>query len=387
MSTEKKEHYFEKIQKLLQEKIGLLASSLSSQNWNSCIDKRMIETGKKDYTEYYAFLLSSVMELQELIDLIVIPETWFYREDRAFKFLAEYVKKYGDQYRMGTPLRILSLGCSTGEEPYSIVMCLLEAGMPLGSFRIEGVDVSKNSLNKAQKGLYGLNSFRTIKTKLRNKYFSAIDQKFQLSDQVRFTVKFKKGNVVNFPTGFSKNLYDVIFCRNLLIYLLPQLQENLLKRLERNLSPNGVLILGEAEYGKINQVDFDTLSLRGTTAYCKKAEESETQKEIPEALIEQPKKQSSIEMIRLFADRGDFAAAKKEIEAYKDECKEDPELHFLQGVIHHASGEQDLALKYFQKTICLEPNHVEALTYLSLLTDGAVAERYRMRATQVKEGS
>jgi len=267
------EKLYAKIQTLLEEKMGLQADSLSSQNWASCLDERLKKTGKKNESEYYAHLLSSLTELEELIDLIVIPETWFYREERALKFLSEYVKRFGEQYRRGRPLKILSLGCSTGEEPYSIVMCLLEAGMPLGSFRVEGVDVSRKLLDFAQKGVYGPNSFRTLKKKLRGKYFTEADKKFQLNDQVRFTVKFKKGNVMNFPSGFAKNLYDVIFCRNLLIYLVPSLQNNLLKRLERVLVPGGVLILGESEYGKINQLNFETTSFQGITAYCKKKEE------------------------------------------------------------------------------------------------------------------
>jgi len=387
MSEDSKKHCIEKIQKLLEEKMGLLACSLSSQNWDTCLEKRMKETGKSSYTEYYTFLLSSLTELQNLINLIVIPETWFYREERAFKFLTEYAKKFGDRYRRGTPLRVLSLGCSTGEEPYSIVMCLLEAGMPLGSFQVEGVDVCRNLLNIAQKGIYGSNSFRTIRAKIRRKYFSEHDHKFQISDQVRFTVKFKKGNVVNFPSGFSKDLYDVIFCRNLLIYLSSELQENLLRRLERVLVPGGFLILGEAEYNKISQLNFETFSLNGMSAYCKQSEKKESSQEIQEPPEKLPRKELSIERIRNFADRGDFTAAKKEIEKYRDDFEDDSELHYLNGVIHHASGEKGLALKYFQKAIYLEPGHVEALTYLSLLTDGAMSERYRTRANQLKEES
>jgi len=385
MNKKNQDYYFGKIQKLLEEKIGLLADSLSFQNWCTCIDKRLAKTGKKNYPDYYALLMSSVTELQELIDLITIPETWFYREDRAFKFLTEHAKKYGGQYRMGLPLKVLSLGCSTGEEPYSIVMCLLEAGMPLGSFRVEGVDVSRECLSIAQKGLYGSSSFRSLKLKIRKEYFFEQGDKYQLSDQVRFSVRFKKDNVLNFPSGFSKEVYDVIFCRNLLIYLSPLLQENLLKRLERNLVSGGILILGESEYGKINQLDFDATSLNGATAYCKRNKESEQPVDYQELYTKESNKESSIDLIRQFADRGDFVAAKREIDSYHEMFTDDPEFHFLNGLIHHATNEQDLAVKFLQKAVYLEPNHVEALTYLSLLTRGALSERYRVRANQVKK--
>lgn len=383
MKEEKIRHYFQKIQKLLEEKIGLLATSLSLQNWDTCLQTRMAETGKLDYGEYYAFLLSSLTELQELIELIVIPETWFFREERAFKFLTEYAKRYGDKYRHGTPLRVLSLGCSTGEEPYSIVMCLLEAEMPLGSFRVEGADLSKNSLMIAQRGLYGSNSFRTMKPKVQSKYFSEANGKFELSDRVRFSVKFRKGNVVNFPTGFSQNQYDVIFCRNLLIYLSVTLQEGLLRRLERVLVPGGVLILGEAEYGKINRLNFETISLGGIAAFCKKRDEISPKAEEKQPTIDRTKKHPALARLRELADQGNFASAKREINIYGHELQEDPEFQYLQGVIHHATGEHDLALKYFQKTVSLEPSHREALTYLSLMTEGALADRYRERINQL----
>jgi len=383
MKEDRTQHYFQKIQKLLEEKIGLLATSLSLQNWDTCLQMRMAATGKENYGEYYAFLLSSLTELQELIELIVIPETWFFREERAFKFLAEYAKRFGEKYRHGTPLRILSLGCSTGEEPYSIVMCLLEAEMPLGSFRVEGADVSKGALMVAQRGLYGPNSFRTLKAKLKEKYFTEVDGKYELSDQVRFSVKFKKGNVVNFPSGFSQNQYDIIFCRNLLIYLSVALQEGLLRRLERVLAPRGVLILGEAEYGKINRLNFETMSLGGVSAYCKKGEDSQTLSDFKSQPLEPPAKHPAVARLRELADQGNIASAKREIKIYGHELQEDPEFQFLQGVIHHASGENDLALKYFQKAVSLEPKHKEALTYLSLMTEGALAERYRERINQL----
>jgi len=386
MKEDKIQLYFQKIQKLLEEKIGLLATSLSLQNWDTCLQKRMAETGKENYGEYYAYLLSSLTELQELIELIVIPETWFFREERAFKFLAEYAKQYGNNFRHGTPLRVLSLGCSTGEEPYSIVMCLLEAEMPLGSFRVEGADVSKNALLIAQRGLYGPNSFRTIKPTLKDKYFTKVDGKYELSDQVRFSVKFRKGNVVNFPSGFSEHQYDIIFCRNLLIYLSVSLQEELLRRLERVLVPKGVLILGEAEYGKINRLNFETISLGGVSAFCKKGADLKPSSEIKKQILKPHEKHPAIARLRELADQGNIGSAKREIEIYGHELQDDAEFQFLQGVIYHASGEHDLALKYFQKTVSLQPKHREALTYLSLMTKGTLAERYLERINQLPRG-
>lgn len=276
MTKDAEANYFQKIQRFMEDRIGLHPDSLSQQNWESCLQNRMQACRVESYGEYFSCLLHSVTEIQELTDLIVIPETWFFREERAFKFLTEYINRFGEDHRKGNPLKILSLGCSTGEEPYSIVICLLEAGMPLGSFRVEGVDVSKHSLSYAQKGIYGPNSFRNLRTKLRNRYFTEDYKKFQLNDEVRFTVKFKKANVVDFPSGMTSNKYDIIFCRNLLIYLTPTLQGNLLKRIERALVPKGILILGEMENDKIAKMNFEKETLSLYSAYRKKAGAAES---------------------------------------------------------------------------------------------------------------
>ncbi|NGX57823.1 MAG: putative biofilm formation methyltransferase WspC [Chlamydiae bacterium] len=394
MTKEMENKFSKKIQKLLEDKIGLLPESLSSQNWQTCIQNRMSASHLDSYAEYYAHLLASLTELQELIDLIVIPETWFYREERCFQFLTEYVKRYGEDYRKGTPLKILSLGCSTGEEPYSIVMCLLEAGMPLGSFRIEGVDVCKKSLDFAQKGLYSSNSFRGMKTKLRDKYFTQVDDKFLLNDQVRFTVKFKKGNVVNFPSGFTKNVYNMIFCRNLLIYLFPTLQVNLLKRLERVLVPKGILVLGEMEYDKITHLDFETVTLSNKTAFCKQDLEfrnpdiiDDLRKDlgVPSMKIQSGEKEVAIEKIRIMADRGDLEKANELIDDYCKQFEMGAEIYFLRGLMHHAAGNLKEAYRDFHQTVFLEPKHHEALTYLSLMSEGEMSERYKQRAEKFNQ--
>lgn len=382
MNEEKKQKFFQKIQKHLEEKMGLLPSSLSSENWSICLNTRMKKTNHSDLAEYYAYLLASLSELQELIDLIVIPETWFYREERCFKLLSQYAKHFGEKYRRGTPLKILSLGCSTGEEPYSVVICLLEAGMPLGSFRVEGVDVSRTLLSIAQKGIYGQNSFRALRRKLKETYFDEVESKWQLKDEVRFSVRFKKGNIMSFPSGLTKNQYDIVLCRNLLIYLSPAIQDNLLRRLERVLTPGGILILGEAEYSKIDRQNFEMLSLNGVSCYSKKSEKNDNGGDSAPLFKDGFQDKDVICGIRKLADRGELAAAKAEIEKCEGTLGPNAELLFLKGLVFHASGDWTLAKKYFGQVVDIKPDHVEALTYLGLLTEGDEARDYRKRSGQ-----
>ncbi len=384
--------YLKRIQKLMEEKIGLHPDSLSPNNWAVCIQKRMEACQCQNIGEYFAHLLNSLTEMQEMIQMIVIPETWFFREKRCFDFLTAFAKDNQEKYRKGRPLRILSLGCSTGEEPYSVVMCLLEAGMPLGSFRVEAVDVSKESLDFAQKGIYGKNSFRGKNLEYQRRYFNPLESGFQLKDEIRFSVRFKRGNVVDYPNSQSQNKYDVVLCRNLLIYLSPQLQHNLLKRIERALVPRGILVLGEAEYDKIRHLDFQTVKFGNISAYCKNEEEKDRLsyktdlfheidqilsigKESEEVKKEKSEKDIDYEKARQLADRGRLTEAELAIEDYIKKFGNDARAFFLQGIIQHAMGHESRAYRLFQKAVYLDPGNEEAKTYLDLMSESGEAKR------------
>ena len=384
--------YLKRIQKLMEDKIGLHPESLSHNNWMSCIEKRMEACECKDLGEYYTHLLNSLTEMQVLIQMIVIPETWFFREKRCFDFLAAYAGENSEKFRKGRPLRVLSLGCSTGEEPYSVVMGLLDAGMPLGSFRVEAVDVSKDCLDFAQRGIYGKNSFRGKDLEFQRRYFNPLKEGFQLKDEVRFSVRFKKGNVVDYPNSQSQNKYDIVLCRNLLIYLSPQLQHNLLKRIEKTLAPGGILLLGEAEYDKIRHLDFQVVKYANLTAFSKKDEQKDrfcyktelfheideilnAGKQTEETIKEKSKKDNDYEKARKIADQGNLIEAELAISDYIEKYGSDARTFYLRGLIQHAMGHENEAFRLFQKAIYLDPSHEEARTYIDLMTQGDEAKK------------
>ncbi len=384
--------YLKRIQKLMEEKIGLHPHSLSPNNWAACVQKRMEACQCQTIGEYFAHLLNSLTEMQQMIHMIVIPETWFFREKRCFDFLKVFAKDNQEKYRKGRPLRILSLGCSTGEEPYSVVMCLLEAAMPLGSFRVEAVDVSKESLDFAQKGIYGKNSFRDKNLEYQRRYFNQVENGYQLKDEIRFSVRYKRGNVVDYPNSQSQNKYDVVLCRNLLIYLSPQLQYNLLKRIEKALMTQGILLLGEAEYDKIRHLDFQTVKYGNISAYCKKEEEKDrlsyktelfheidqilsSGKENEEVKEGKSKKDIDYEKARELADRGRLIEAQLSIEDYIKKFGSDARAFYLQGIIQHAMGRESQAYRLFQKAFYLDPGNEEAKTYLDLMADSGKSKK------------
>ena len=119
-------------------------------------------------------------EVQALVEEVVVPESWFFRDDRPFEVLADFARAGWLVDPARPPLSALSLPCAGGEEPYSIAMTLLEAGLPAGRFRVDAVDVSARSLARAIAGVYGPNSFRGAGRRLRPAYFREQNGAFTL---------------------------------------------------------------------------------------------------------------------------------------------------------------------------------------------------------------
>ena len=153
-------------------------------------------------------------------------------------------------------MRALSVPCSTGEEPYSIAMTLLDAGLSSEKFQIDAIDISAHLLDIARLGMFGSNSFRGSELKFRNQYFQKTDAGFRLCDRVRQCVKFEQGNVLEERFRFGSEPYDFIFCRNLLIYFYNEAQGQALKSLRQLLTADGLLFVGSAETGLLTQHRF-----------------------------------------------------------------------------------------------------------------------------------
>ena len=150
----------EHIERLLKSRIGLDAESVGRSVIERAVRQRMQAQHKSTLEDYWITLNGSPKEQQALVEAVVVPETWFFRYPESFKALATLALERCTQLNTTRPLRIISLPCSSGEEPYSIAMALLDAGFAAEQFQIEALDVSDKVLEQARKGLYGRNSFR-----------------------------------------------------------------------------------------------------------------------------------------------------------------------------------------------------------------------------------
>lgn len=206
----------------------------------------------KDY--YYLLRYNKVkdQELTEVINIITTNETYFYREDFQLKTFTDEIlpevvvrkEAAGDEKK----LRIWSAGCSTGEEPYTIAMLLLDRP-EYRDWQIEivGTDISHRVLQLARKGVYGQASFRTTEEAVTRKYFTETGGKQRINDEVKNLVSISHLNLFDSPRVSLLGRMDVIFCRNVIIYFDIAAKKRVIDSFYQRLRPEGFLLLGHSE--------------------------------------------------------------------------------------------------------------------------------------------
>ncbi|QCP55057.1 methyltransferase [Trinickia violacea] len=228
---------------------GIDASTLGVRALSRAVQERARLTQAPDEAldAYYQLLIASPEERQALIETLVVPETWFFRDSEAFAALARLAAErlVREPARV---LRVLSAPCSTGEEPYSIAMALLDAGIGAERFTVDAVDISERALAHARTALYGRNSFRGRALDFRARHFGETQDGWLLNERIRQTVRFTRVNLFD-ATSSGDASYDFIFCRNMLIYFGRDAQDHAIRRLNAQLAPGGTIFVGPAETG------------------------------------------------------------------------------------------------------------------------------------------
>jgi len=213
----------EAIASLLSKRVGFDAKIIGDRKLSKAIQARQRLCDLPDISAYCKALQQSPEEFDQLVEQLVVPETWFFRDRNPFDFLIKFVRSEWLPKSGGSKLQVLSVPCSTGEEPYSIAIALLEAGLNINQFSVDAVDISQQALDRARQAIYSKNSFRGADWVDRNRYFQLTNDRYTVCPNVRNAVKFRQGNLLNelalIKIGLVRTKYDIIFCRNLLIYL------------------------------------------------------------------------------------------------------------------------------------------------------------------------
>lgn len=393
----------ESVAELLQRRIGLNLAALGPNCLPAAMAVRLRTLDMNDPVAYAARLATDAVEFQTLTEALLVPETWFYRGDRGLAFLAEHVGRMVPAPTTRRPFRILSAACSTGEEPYSMAIALLEAGVPATAWTMDAVDLSLRNLAKAREGWYAGLSFRQLVPPLRDRYFAARDGGWEIRAELRAAVRFQPGNLLDPFLLAGETPYDLILCRNVLIYLTPEARLKTVWNLSRLLVPGGLLAGGHAE--PWDQLDPRLQRVGPPEAFVYQRQEPfredrplvkrELVPAIPHSACGvQPATSPAnnaaatpashhhrLTQARGLADAGALDEAQTVCRAELEEKGPTAEGLTLLGLIKQARHETAEAGRCWQQALYLQPDHQEALLHLMLWHEqrGALAQAALLR--------
>jgi chemotaxis protein methyltransferase WspC len=416
------------IEQLLASRIGLDPVSVGSQLPLRAARRRMKELGLNDLSAYEHRLRSSEGEVTALIDEVVVAESWFFRDVEPFRLLRDHVRSGWLNDPLHPPLRVLSLACAGGQEPYSIAMVLSDLKLPCNRYLIDAVDVSGRQLAIARRGVYSLNSFRGAEQTYGARYFSKHPEGFEITSAIRARVRFQQNNVLDPRFLEDSPPYDVLFCRNLLIYLGAPARACVLAAIDRLLAANGLLVIGHADRLEWScmEAKFTAVPDRGCFAYYRTArddtEPPRLELELAASVVStappkgtQPSTAATHEVDDCDTNR--FLTGRSSDQVIAFSCDNEPALlaqaaalanqrrfdqaitlcerhlqlkgpgaaaYSLMGMIYQAAGNRRRAEDCFHKVVYLDPGHGEALLALALFAerrgDSARAAALRQRA-------
>lgn len=242
-------------QALLEDRTGMTLQSERKAFLETSLSIRMRELGISEYEEYYEQLFSGTseskaMEWSVLVDRLTVQETSFFRHPGSYAFIEDYVQRFIAERPEKSSLDVWSVGCSTGEEPYSLAMLINELIQTAGSkdyFGITATDISLPTLSKARRGVYPLRKVERLDYTLKERYFEQVNKReWRVVDSLRDRVCFARVNVLELNKAPMRDL-DIIFCQNMLIYFRRWRKREIVNRLAERLVPGGVMVLGPGE--------------------------------------------------------------------------------------------------------------------------------------------
>lgn len=434
----------EPIVRLLAERIGLDSASVGLDLIRTGIRNRMRQLGLARLADYERVLGGPTDEVQALIEEVVIPESWFFRDDRPFAAFREIARSGWVGRPERPPLSVLCLPCAGGEEPYSVVMTLLDLGLPRDRFEVVAVDVSERSILRAARGVYGVNSFRGVPEATRARFFDTTETpgRYQIKAPVRAAVRFERGNILAPDLLAQSPGFAVVFCRNLLIYFDEVARCQAARCLDRLTDANGFLFIGHADRPGATFLErFAPHGDPGCFLYRRRCADHSPPTPVsgptpigaPPARIGAPptrrpavalpparalvpasvplpvpgptrrprpapalpsdanpgeSRDRALEGAAALADRGLYAEATALVRRHLGRGPLDAPAHVLLGMIHQAAGDRAAAEAELLKAVYLDPDHDEALLALALLArrrgDVAAEAVLRRRAERVR---
>jgi chemotaxis protein methyltransferase CheR len=272
------EEEFRLLRDLIHERFGLYFEDNQRVSLRSRLAGRLASLDLMNFEDYYHYLRfgpQRTEELQRMVSHLTNNETYFYRESPQLQVFAEHVLRSIKERKVAgagqRTLRILSAGCSTGEEAHTLAMLVYDSGQFFWNWDVQviGLDVDPQALEKARRGLYFHNSFRSLSPAQLDRHFVRQGAGASVKDAVRRMVTLRHGNLVE-PASFDGLApLDVIFCRNVLIYFSDAMILKVARTFHDLLTPGGYLFLGHAEsLSRITDL-FTAVRFQGAMVYQK----------------------------------------------------------------------------------------------------------------------
>jgi chemotaxis protein methyltransferase CheR len=243
------------------------------------INDRMQATGSTSFASYFARLrIDMDGEIEQFINAFTINETYFYREEHQLQCLTSDLLRERLRVRpRGTPIRIWSIPCSTGEEPYSIAMWLLENWPEVDTHDVDivGSDIDTQALEAARAGIFGKRALMHLPPQVIERYLEPLDgERWRVLQDLRDSVSFSAVNLVEMAETRANGRFDVIFCRNVLIYFDDTSRRVAAENLYENLAPGGFICLGHTESMSRISPLFDVCRYADAIVYQRPLEDS-----------------------------------------------------------------------------------------------------------------
>ncbi|KRP46361.1 chemotaxis protein methyltransferase WspC [Pseudomonas libanensis] len=399
----------------LKERIGLDVASVGEAIIERAVRQRCQSSQAQSAQAYWQHLQNSHDEQQALIEAVIVPETWFFRYPESFATLARLAQARLADIKQMRALRILSLPCSTGEEPYSIAMALLDAGLAPHQFKVQGMDVSPLSVERARHGVYGKNSFRGADLEFRDRHFTEEAGGYRIADRVREQVRLQVGNLLDPALLANEPIYDFVFCRNLLIYFDQPTQKQVFDVLKELTHVDGVLFIGPAEGSLLGRHGMRSIGVPQSFAFSRHIEQtppapvfvpmpaptpqrsaapiplkprpfSKPCPPAPPAKMPPTDAGELLSQIATLANEGKSADARAACERYLGSHPPAAQVFCWLGLLSDVAGSALEAQGYYRKALYLEPQHPQALMHLAALLesqgDSAGARRLQARAAR-----
>lgn len=359
--------------------------------------------------DYLELLINSVEERRQLIDRVIVPETWFFRDRAAFDAVVRYAAETWAPLNSGKTFRVLCVPCSTGEESYSLAMAFAQIGWPAKRLSIEAVDISRENISSARAGVYRRNSFRGADLAYRDVYMESHGTDvWRVRDSLRESVRFSEANLLADDFAAGRGGYDAIFCRNLLIYFDRETQKRAISMLDGLLAQEGRFAVGPAE--PVLLFSHGYTALKTPAAFLLKKVPARPKAPVVPArrrpakpkpvLLPRPKpfvkpaapvvppEVDTFDVIQSLANEGKLDEASERGNALVAHDAT-PELLCLLGVIADAVKDPLRAQEFYRKALYLDPQYKEALEQLALHMeksgDQGAARIWRTRAQRAEE--